>query len=87
MLAGVVFGLAAAGTTFVFRRHMDSTSWSLAATAAVWVTFLFLMILFQNLLPVGGVRFTLPLLLLPVSVAAIWNGARLIRHMLIFRPK
>ena len=47
----------------------------------MWVSSMFLIVLFQNLLPVKTALFLVPLLLITASILAIWSGIHTIRQM------
>ena len=81
LFAGAIFGGAVIGTAFFFRQNIDSPTWLLAATAGIWVTSVFVIILFQNLAPPGTARILVPALLILLSIIAIWNSIRMIRRM------
>jgi hypothetical protein len=82
LFAGVVFAAAVTGTAFVFRRRISQATTSLAFTAGLWVTSIFLIVLFQNLVSKANVRTLVPLLLTLITLLAVANGIRLIQRVL-----
>jgi hypothetical protein len=83
LFAGVVFAAAAAGTAFVFRRRISQATTYLAFTAGLWITSIFLIVLFQNLVSKANARTLVPLLLILITLIAVANGIRLIFRVLM----
>ena len=82
IFAGVLFAAGVAGTAFVFRRKTSQATKHLALTAGMWVTSIFLIILFQNVVSKANARIVVPVLLIVLTVLAAANGIRLFRRVL-----
>ena len=81
MIAAVVFSAATAGTIFFFRRRMDAASWNVTATAGAWAASVCVVVLSPGLMSNKAATIVVPLLLILVSIAAVWNGIHLLRRL------
>jgi hypothetical protein len=82
VFAGMFFAAGVAGTAFVFRRRISPATKHLALTAGLWVTSIFLIILFQNIVSKANAQVLMPVLLIVITVIAAANALRLVRQVL-----
>jgi Na+/melibiose symporter-like transporter len=81
VLAGTVFSAATAGTIFFFRRRMDAASWIISATAGSWAVAVCVIVLSQGLVSPETANVLVPVLLIVVSIAALWNSVHFLRRI------